>query len=105
MNKLVSGAKLCAMLALTLLCGYVGQIVSADSKIRNLEGPVFGKQIGVYQSESMDKDWSPLVVTSSFASAYPAGGTLDPVVTTSTSLRTSQRGEQSTVAALKKASD
>ena len=51
-NSIITGKALVLLLGLPLLIGYVGQVVSAETKYRSLEGPVFGTRVGIVQQES-----------------------------------------------------
>ena len=45
MNKLVAA----------MICGVMAHVVSADSPVQNLEGPVFGSRVGTYPLHDLDK--------------------------------------------------
>ena len=51
-NKLLQGVVLASALGSALCNNYVGQVVSADSRYRSLEGPIFGDRVGIYHASS-----------------------------------------------------
>ena len=75
MNRIVTGKTLSAMLALPLLLGYVGQLVSASQSAMP-DSPIFGERVAKFAScderpLSEDASWTFLNGTRSFVSSSP----------------------------------
>ena len=51
-NKLLQGVVLASALGSALCSNYVGQVVSANTSYRDLEGPIFGDRVGIYHASS-----------------------------------------------------
>ena len=57
MSRLLHGAALTA-LAFSSTIGYVGQLVSKGTPYPDLEGPVFGTRVGIYNVDNLEKPLS-----------------------------------------------
>ena len=57
LNVLYQGQQLVEMLALPVLCGHVGQVLSPETRYKDLEGPVFGIRCAILYSDNYNGPW------------------------------------------------